>query len=110
MTKYYKVLLSIVIIGSVIILIIFINSKLNNSSREFDGQKAFENVKYQVGLGPRTMGSSAHDLVSNWIVSDLLNLSWRVDTQETITSGIAIKNIIAQKGSNGTWVIIASHY
>jgi glutaminyl-peptide cyclotransferase len=110
MTKYYKVLLSIVIIGSVIILIIFINSKLNNSSREFDGQKAFKNVKYQVGLGPRTMGSSAHDLVSNWIVSDLLNLNWKVDTQETITSGIAIKNIIAQKGSKGPWVIIASHY
>jgi Zn-dependent M28 family amino/carboxypeptidase len=56
------------------------------------------------------MGSTAHDLVTKWISSNLLNLNWTVDTQETNSSGMAIKNIIAKKGSGAPWIIIASHY
>jgi Zn-dependent M28 family amino/carboxypeptidase len=80
------------------------------TTKEFDGQRALDGVKFQVGQGPRTMGSNAHEIVANWIISDLSNLNWKVDTQVTSISGVAIKNIIAQRGSGIPWIIIASHY
>jgi Zn-dependent M28 family amino/carboxypeptidase len=110
MRNIYKILLSLIIIGVVISSIFYIFIPLVNTRHEFDGQRAHDAVKYQVGLGPRTMGSKAHDLVTNWIISDLQNQNWNVDTQETDSSGMAIKNIIAKRGSGTPWVIIASHY
>ena len=70
----------------------------------FNGERAYKDVKFQVDLGPRTMGSQAHDLVSKWIISDLLNQKWSVDTQEAVTSGVAIKNIIAKRGTGAPWI------
>jgi glutaminyl-peptide cyclotransferase len=109
MKKEFKLLISITIFLVVILPITYIIFT-NVVPKEFDGQRAFEDVKFQVGLGPRTMGSNAHEVVANWIISDLRNLNWKVDTQETVISGVAIKNIIATKGSGTTWVILASHY
>jgi len=83
---------------------------MDKSNHEFNSERAFNNVKFQVEQGPRTIGSDAHDIVEKWIISDLLNMNWKVDIQETDTSGAVIKNIIAQRGSGTPWVIIASHY
>jgi glutaminyl-peptide cyclotransferase len=110
MTKRYKLLLSIIISGILIFPTIYVIFLLNSTTNEFDGQRAWEDVKFQVGFGPRTMGSNAHEVVANWIISTLSNLHWKVETQKSITSGMAIKNINAQKGSGTPWVIIASHY
>jgi Zn-dependent M28 family amino/carboxypeptidase len=83
---------------------------MNIYSHIFDGQLAFNDVKYQVDLGPRTMGSAAHGQASNWIVSKLQNLNWQVETQETVIYGQAVKNIIAKRGKGTPWIILASHY
>ena len=78
--------------------------------QEFDGQRALASVKFQVEQGPRTIGSKAHEVIANWIISAVNKLNWKVNTQKTVTSGVAIKNIIAKRGSGTPWIIIASHY
>lgn len=108
--KEYKFLLSSIIIVLVIITVILGILSMNKPALEFDGSRAYKDVKYQVGLGPRTMGSEAHEQTANWIISELRNLNWQVNTQETVNSNQTIKNIIAQRGAGTPWVIIASHY
>jgi Zn-dependent M28 family amino/carboxypeptidase len=100
----------IIIIAGIIILLIYLSPRLFNSSQEFSGQLALEDVKYQVDLGARTPGSEAHLRVANWIMSRLEDLDWQVNTQETVISNIPIKNIIARRGMGTPWIIISSHY
>ena len=38
---------------------------------EFNGQRAFSDVEYQVNLGPRTPGSPAHAQAVDWIQAEL---------------------------------------
>ncbi len=102
-------LLSIIIIAGIIAVVLGVLS-IDKPILQFDGSRAYNDVKYQVGLGPRTMGSIAHEQTANWIISELQNLNWQVDTQETVISNQPIKNIIVQRGTGTPWVIIAGHY
>jgi glutaminyl-peptide cyclotransferase len=81
-----------------------------NASKEFDAQRAYNDVKYQVDLGPRTLGSVAHAQVAQWIITNLQESGWQVETQAADISGQHIENIIAKKRSGVPWVIIGSHY
>src|SRR4030043_1112208 len=98
--KRFTILLAIIISGAVLILLIFLFLFLSKeqASAEFSGQRAYEDVKYQVGLGPRTMGSVAHDQAASWIISELQKQKWQVDSQETVIFSQTVKNIIAQRG------------
>lgn len=108
MTKNKKLFLSIFLI--IIAFIIFILILMKNNHNTFSGQRAFTDVKFQVEQGPRTMGSKAHDIVADWIISSLNNLNWNVEIQQTVISGVKIKNIIGKSGTGTPWVILASHY
>ena len=86
---------------------------LNPGNHEFNAQRAFSDVKYQVDLGPRTMGSVAHEKAYEWIISSLQKANWQVDIVETLdtgSQGMSVKNIIAKRGNGTPWVIIGSHY
>jgi Zn-dependent M28 family amino/carboxypeptidase len=76
----------------------------------FDGQRAYDFVKYQVDLGPRVVGSEAHYAVTEWITNDLKTKRWEVNYQEGEISGIHIRNIVAKRGIEKPWIIIGSHY
>jgi len=109
MVKTIKILLAI----SILILITFSILTISSSytkTKEFEGQRAYDDVKYQVTLGPRTPGSESHEVVANWVISNLESSNWDVFTQETNISGVPIKNIIAKRGTGSPWIIIASHY
>lgn len=110
MRKDFKILLSVIIIGLVSISVFLGILTIGKPSHEFNGLRAYNDVKFQVELGPRTMGSVAHEQTTNWIISELQNLNWQVDSQETVISNQTVKNIIAQRGTGTPWVIIASHY
>ena len=109
MSRTIRVLLTIIIFISVISSVAVITLS-NKKIMEFDGQRAFNDVNYQVSLGPRTPGSKAHEDVVNWIVSNLKDSKWAVVTQKTNISGTSIENIIAKRGTGSPWIIIASHY
>jgi Zn-dependent M28 family amino/carboxypeptidase len=76
----------------------------------FDGNRALEYVSYQVGLGPRTVGSEAHAKEVDWIVAELNKSGWQTEIQESEVGGINIKNIVGKRGSTGPWIILGAHY
>jgi glutaminyl-peptide cyclotransferase len=76
----------------------------------FNSQRAYNYVRYQLSLGPRTLGSPAHEETAHWIVSNLQAVDWQVELQTTQVDGRTIENIIAKKGSGSEWVILGSHY
>ena len=76
----------------------------------FDGQRAYADVLYQVSLGPRIPGSQAHSQTGDWIVSELEEIGWNVEVQETTYNGHPIRNIVAKRGATGKWIILGAHY
>ena len=77
---------------------------------DFNSTRAYEDVLYQVDLGPRTMGSQAHAQTEDWIVSELQEAGLDVVIQESSWSGDAIRNIIASRGQGTPWIILGAHY
>jgi len=101
----------ILIAGSIVLLLSYVLvSSPREEKNEFDGERTYADVKYQLELGPRIPGSDAHKKTGEWITDKLKKFLWDVETQETTISGINIKNIIAKRGSGNPWVIIGSHY
>jgi glutaminyl-peptide cyclotransferase len=77
---------------------------------QFRGEKAWEDVAYQLSLGPRIPGSEAHLKTVDWIESELQQAGWEVEIQSTESSGHPIKNIIGKWGTGSPWIILGAHY
>ena len=108
-TKRYSLILLILLILSLIIILGYYGLG-RETYKVFNGDRAFEDVKYQVDLGPRTLGSEAHVRAVTWIIEELKDQQWKVEAQETELSGQMITNIIAKRGQGTPWIIIGSHY
>jgi glutaminyl-peptide cyclotransferase len=82
------------------------------ASQEFDGDRAFKDLEYQVNLGPRVIGSNAHEQVRDWIIQKNEESGWTVEIQTANFNGQEIYNIIARRemDQNLPWVIIGAHY
>jgi glutaminyl-peptide cyclotransferase len=77
---------------------------------QFRGDKAWEDVAYQVSLGPRIPGSEAHLKTVQWIESELKQAGWAVEIQDTELDGHPIRNIIGKWGTGSPWTILGAHY
>jgi len=99
-----------------LVLILIINyltlrvAVLSDGDIIFNGERAFEDLAYQVSLGPRYPGSQAHQQTIDWIIDSLEWEGWSVELQSAERSGITIKNIIAYRDSQGPWIILGAHY
>jgi len=84
----------------------------NSDPQEFDPDRSFQDLEYQVGLGPRVMGSQPHEQVREWLLSTHYNLGWDVAIQSTIYEGQDIHNIVAKRDVNQDypWIILGAHY
>ncbi|NLG99223.1 MAG: M28 family peptidase [Chloroflexi bacterium] len=83
----------------------------SSNALAFDGERAYQDVEYQVSLGPRTPGSPAHDQVVAWMQEELSAHAWTVELQETTYSNQPVRNVIAKRGGSKTpWIIIGAHY
>jgi Zn-dependent M28 family amino/carboxypeptidase len=76
----------------------------------FDGERALKDVEYQVSLGPRTVGSPAHQQTGDWIIFTLQDAGWETETQETELAGQPIRNVIGKWGGGEPWLILGAHY
>ena len=87
-------------------------SSTTSESLKFDGDRAFNDLEYQVNLGPRVLGSKAHEQVREWIIQSNKASGWDVEIQDININGQDINNIIAVRGidKNVPWVIIGAHY
>jgi glutaminyl-peptide cyclotransferase len=108
-SKYLKIGLPLIIVILVGLAIYLVRSH-GQSGHIFDAQRTYNDVTYQLDLGPRILGSAAHEEATKWIVAIINKSGWQVETQETVIAGQSIKNIIAKRGSGIPWVVIGSHY
>lgn len=77
---------------------------------EFNAERAYKDIEYQVSLGSRTIGSEAHSKVADWIVNELRENNWETQTQSSDWNGNEVTNIIGDRGSEPPWIIIGAHY
>jgi len=80
------------------------------TTKPFDGQRAYEDVIYQVNLGPRIPGSDAHNAIADYVARELSPYDWEITIQETTYLGKPVRNIIATRGKGQPWVLIGAHY
>jgi glutaminyl-peptide cyclotransferase len=99
-------LLGIAVLALVVGLTVFISKEDGG----FDGQRAYRDVEYQMSLGPRTPGSTAHNQAAAWIATTLSAQGWQIENQRSEMMGHPINNIIARRGSGNPWIIIGAHY
>jgi len=81
-----------------------------SSSKIFDGNRAYKDVKTQVGFGPRIPGSEAHAKVLDWIRIDLESSAWQVRIQQSEALTHPIQNLVAFRTEQPPQYILGAHY
>ena len=76
---------------------------------DFNETRAFQDVKYQLSLGPRIPGTIGHDQILDWMQSELEAYQWKVERQELEFNGKEIINLIASRGT-GEYILLGAHY
>jgi glutaminyl-peptide cyclotransferase len=76
----------------------------------FDGQRAYEDIKTQVAMGPRTPGSAGHAQIREWMRVELESAGWMVEVHESERMGNPIYNIIAKRSDEAPEIILGAHY
>jgi glutaminyl-peptide cyclotransferase len=84
--------------------------KTDHNKAAFNASKAYNDVVYQVSLGPRTPGSQAHISVRNWIATELRNAGWSAEFQEGNYQSQDIFNVIGTRNNKSPEIIIGAHY
>ncbi len=102
-------------LGLLLIFVSFLTAACGSSTTDplgFDGDRAFKDLEYQVNLGPRVLGSQAHEQVREWIIQKNKDSGWNVEVQIANIKGQDIYNIVAARemDPNLPWVIIGAHY
>lgn len=103
------IILSVVLIGAFIFQFVF-SRFLPGSLGDFNGSRAFDDIAYQLSLGPRIPGSQGHEKIVSWISNTLPQSGWDVEIQKGNLSGQDVENIIGKKGSGTKWIILGAHY
>ncbi len=79
----------------------------------FDGVRAYEDVKFQVDLGPRIPGTEGHAAVIDWMVAELESAGWVATVQEGEYLGNPIRNVVAKRADTvpgAAWIILGAHF
>jgi Iap family predicted aminopeptidase len=77
---------------------------------DFDGLRAYEDVKTQVAFGPRIPGSDGHAEIRDWMREELESAGWQVEVQESERLGNPIYNLVAKRGTSEPEIILGAHY
>ncbi len=76
---------------------------------EFNADRAYKDVEYQLSLGPRIPGTSGHEQILDWMESELEAENWQVERQELSINGKNVINLIASRGV-GEYILLGAHY
>jgi Zn-dependent M28 family amino/carboxypeptidase len=76
----------------------------------FNGERAYQDVIYQVNLGPRIPGSLGHDQAVEWMTNELDKARWQTEVLEQPFNGLTARNVVAKRGNGATWIILGAHY
>ena len=90
--------------------------KTKKTTTAFDGERAFNHVKAQIGFGPRPAGSPAIEKTRQYLLQELSSYGLKTSLDEFTTrtpqGPVRFKNVIAELPGDGTGdiIILASHY
>ncbi|MEJ2411702.1 MAG: M28 family peptidase [Anaerolineales bacterium] len=76
----------------------------------FQAERAYQDILYQLSLGPRITGTPAHQQVRVWITDQLELAGWQVEEQRAIQNGILVRNLIASRGKELPYILLGAHY
>ena len=76
---------------------------------EFNADRAYQDIEYQLSLGPRIPGTSGHEQILDWMESELEAENWQVERQELSINGKNVINLIASRGV-GEYILLGAHY
>lgn len=76
----------------------------------FDGERAFKDVQYQVSLGPRIPGTAGQEKILKWLDEELSQNKWEVELQVHEIGGKTITNLVASRGEDGKYILLGAHY
>jgi Zn-dependent M28 family amino/carboxypeptidase len=99
-----------IIVPLTAVAMIFFGKFISKPLGQFNGARAYQDIIYQLDLGPRTPGSAGHEEVIEWIVLNLQENGWEVDIQQDTIMGHPIENIVAHRGSGPVSILIGAHY
>jgi glutaminyl-peptide cyclotransferase len=78
---------------------------------KFDGARALEDVRRQMALGPRPVGSQALENLRGYLNAELVAAGWAVETQTFEYQGVPVSNVIARANvGKGPLVVVGAHY
>lgn len=114
-TKFPKIDARSVILGVAALAFVALNFYLSLGSgpgfgSTFNGERALEDVTYQMSLGSRLPGSDAHKKTLTWMADSLQEAGWEVEVQDAEMLGHPIQNLVAKRGSGQPWIILGAHY
>lgn len=101
---------TIAILIIIVILTINLSKPDNILHKNFNSERAYKDVLYQMELGPRVIGSNAHAETVKWLQDELSVNSWEVSIHETNRLGVCVQNVIAKRGMGRPWIILGAHY
>ena len=116
MNKKTLIIITIILITTLITTGIVIASQANDGGEmlDFNGERAFQDVVFQVSLGARIPESEAHTQVVEWIQSELIKSDWSVELQQFSSMGHPLVNIVGKRvgnyDPNVPWIIIGAHF
>lgn len=83
-------------------------------SQQFSGKRAFQDIEFQVSLGPRIPGTQGHREIIDWIAAELSIAGWEVEIQQGEILGQKINNVVGKRGGEGRhnrpWIILGAHF
>jgi Zn-dependent M28 family amino/carboxypeptidase len=107
-----KILLTVIILLIAVIFLVgcSVINQTEKSITEFNGERAYKDVKYQVSLGPRIPGTPGQDQFLKWMNEELAKCDWEVELQVHEIKGKTIINVVASRGEDGKYILLGAHY
>jgi glutaminyl-peptide cyclotransferase len=107
-SKKYWIYLSIILLAVSGVLTWFL-TRAKAQPGGFNSQLAYQDLAYQVNLGPRIPGSTAHSKTIDYIISQLTQAGWDAKVIDSQINGLTAHNILARRGQ-GPIVLVGAHY
>lgn len=76
----------------------------------FDGQRAYQDLVYQVEIGARHPGTPGHEEILEFMTEELIQAGWDVVRQEAEVNGKDVINLVASRDAAPVYVLLGAHY
>ena len=106
--RYPIIFLLIVIVAGFGDIWVFHSNDQQNTT--FSGERAYQDVLTQTTMGPRIMGSAAHEELISWAVKLFKQNNWSTNVLTSEWQGHQVQNVIAERGIGHPWIVLGAHY